>query len=72
MSWCGFLVVVFFCFFSLSFAKEPSDRLVLSTGKKKITFSFNHLPFQYLATACTLQIAAGPCVALIQQVFGGI
>lgn len=56
------------------FAKEPGNHLAPSTGKikRRSKTSFNRLPFQRLATAYVLEIAEEPCVALIQQVFGGI
>lgn len=65
--------------FCYSFAEELSNHLALTTGKKKKEKNLktpldciNHLPFQHLATVHMLGMAEGTCLALIQEVLGGI
>lgn len=64
--------------FCYSFAKELGNHLALTTEKikekykKTLQIPFNHLPFQHLATVHILEIAEGTCLALIQEVLGGI
>lgn len=65
--------------FCYSFAEELGNHLAPTTEKikeqklkKTLQIPFNRLPFQHLATVHMLGMAEGTCLALIQEVLGGI